>query len=259
LPSQRVQMLPLVDNVLRLEEIAEHWSRELNRRRTTIEIYDELLSAFWRNELIVCEASGRRPVDRRALLKPIRLHTEHPGFTIIETEDRLRPRATKNPDGSVDVDPTYYIVLPSEENSWTADILKSAYGRLATRSFEDFNDLVRPGLRALSTTRAALGAFCESVPYPRPRFWFDDIGAREPAGRSLGGRPSVMRQIRAEMTRRAGRKELAPSLRAEAQALRSWADENIEKKLQIPQERAIENGVRDLYNRLKSAGSVSEH
>jgi hypothetical protein len=255
-------MLPLVDEILPLEEIAEYWSRELRRVRTMEEIHNELLSAFWQNKLIVYRASGGHSVDPRALLKPIRIRTEHPGFRIIETKDQLPPRATKNPDGSVDIDPTCYIVLPSDENSWTADILKSAYGRPATRSFEDFDDLVRPGLRALSTTREALGAYCDSVPYQRPRFWFDDTRTRpttKSGGRSFGGRPSVMRRIEAEMKRRAERGELAPRLREEAQALRGWAERHIEETSQIPQERAIENGVRELYNQLKSADSAGAH
>jgi hypothetical protein len=39
-------------------------------------------------------------------------------------------------------------------------------------SFEDFHDLLKPGLRALSTTREALAAYCDSMGYDRPRFWF---------------------------------------------------------------------------------------
>lgn len=245
-------MLPLVDDILLLQKIAEYWSREHDRVRTMIEIFDELLTAFWQNKLIIYGSSERNIIDRRRFLKTIRLHLKHPGFTIVQSRFEVPVRTTKHPDGSVDIDATCYIVLPSDENSWTADILKTAYERLATRSFEDFDDLVKPGLLALGTTREALGAYCESMPYPRPRFWFK--GAEK--AKSFGGRPSVMRRIETEMTRRAGMGLLAPKLREEARVLRSWAEQNIPASIQLPQVGAIENSLREVYRKLKLAASL---
>jgi hypothetical protein len=199
-------MLPLVDNILRLQEISEYWSREHNRVRTSIEIFDELLTAFWQNKLIVYGLSGRSPIDRLGLLKTTRLRLQHPGFTIVESKEDIPVLATRNFGGSVSIDLTFYIVLPSNESAWTEDILKNAYDALATLSIEDFDDLVKPAFRSLCTTREGLAEYCDSVPYPRPRFWYTDSEKLEP--RSFGGRRSVMRQITAEMKRRAALQHL---------------------------------------------------
>ncbi len=69
--------------------------------------------------------------------------------------------------------------------------------------------------------------------------------------RSFSGRPSVMRRIEAEMQRRAAAGVLAPRLHEEAQFLRQWAEKHIDRKIQIPQTRSIENGIRASYRRLR--------
>ena len=245
-------MLPLVEDFLRLEQIAELWSREHNRVRTSLEIYDELLSALWKNELIVFGGSGKSPVDRQRLLRVIRLCLEHPGFVIVESRDEIPVRATKHADGSVSVDATVYVVLPSDVSTWNADILEDAYTILATRSVTHFSELVRPVLLSLKTSHEALGAYCDASRYARPSFWFH---APEET-RSFGGRPSVMRQIIAEMKRRAERGDLAPRLRDEAGSLLTWADQTIDEKDQIPQVRGIENRIRQLYKQLKAVRSA---
>jgi len=58
---------------------------------------------------------------------------------------------------------------------WTNDIREAAYRTLAAMSFEDFHDLLKPGLHALSTTREALAAYCDSIGYDHPRFWFGRV------------------------------------------------------------------------------------
>lgn len=126
-------MLPLPDTLLRLERIAEFWSREHNRVRTSFEIYDELLSAFWKNDLIVYNGSGNSQVDRLGLLRVIRLCLEHPGFVIVGSTEEIPVLTTKHPDGSVSVDPTIYILLPLDESTWTSDILETVYKTLSTR------------------------------------------------------------------------------------------------------------------------------
>jgi hypothetical protein len=154
------------------------------------------------------------------------------------------------------IDTTTYVVLPSDDSNWTDDIVETAYRELATMSFEDFHDLLKPGLRALSTTRDELGRYCAMKGYDLPRFWFRATKERPV---SFGGRPSVMRQIRAEMARRAARHVLAPKLRDEVKALLIWADANIGKDRQLPKPPATENALRDDYNRLRAADVVDEH
>ena len=244
-------MLPLSNDFLPLEQIAEFWSREHNGVRTSLEIYDELLSAFWKNDLIVYNRDGKSPVGRPAVLRVIRVSLEHRGFVLIESSDQIPVRATKHPDGSVSVDMTKYIVLPSDADLWTSDILETAYEILATRSLADFADLVRPGLLALSTSRQALASYCDRVPYAKPRFWYP----RSDEMKSFGGRPSIMRRIIAEMKRRAEEGLMAPKLREEARALRNWAEINSDSKVQLPQVGALENAIREPYNKLKAARS----
>jgi hypothetical protein len=167
-------MLPIRDDVLQLEIIAEYWSREIAGVRTMAEIHDELLCAFWQNELTVFGSSGETRVDRRRLLESIRLKSDHPGFTVVEVE-MIPPGKEEHPDGSITVDVTNYVVLPSNETRWTSDICEAAYRTLAAMSFEDFHDLLKPGLHALSTTREALADYCDSVGYDLPRFWFGRV------------------------------------------------------------------------------------
>jgi hypothetical protein len=248
-------MLPIRDGVLQLEIIAEYWYREIAGVRTMPEIHDELLAAFWHNKLTVFGSGGEARVDRRRFLRSVRLKSEHPGFTLVDSVKMIPPEIEKHPDSSVTVYLMKYIFLPSDEFDWTDDIVEAAYQTLATMSFEDFHDLLKPGFRALSTTREALADYCNLMSYDPPRFWFH---ATKDAV-SFGGRPSAMRQIRAEMTRRADRHVLAPTLREEATALLKWAETNIDEKIQLPQVRAIENALRKEYKKFRPTAVVDEH
>jgi len=184
------------------------------------------------------------------------MKSEHPGFTFVETPEIMPSEIEKQSDGSMIIDTTTYVVLPSDDSNWTDDIVETAYRELATMSFEDFHDLLKPGLRALSTTRDELGRYCAMKGYDLPRFWFR-VTKERPV--SFGGRPSVMRQIRAEMTQRAKRQILAPQLREEAKELLIWAAANIDEKMQLPDIRSAENALRKEYKRLQSADMVDEH
>jgi hypothetical protein len=248
-------MLPLVDNVLRLDEIAEYWSREIAGVRTTADIHDELLSAFWHNQLTIFGSSGEARVDRRGLLRSVRLKSEHPGFTVVASVKMIPPAMKKHPDGGVTVDLMKYIILPSDEADWSDDIFEAAYRILVTISFEDYHDVLIPGLLALSTTQEALGIYCDMKGYARPMFWFR--AAKKPE--SFGGRPSVMRRLAAEMTRRADQRVLAPRLPEEVKALLIWAKGKIDEKIQLPQQRSAENALRQRYRELRSSTVVDEH
>jgi hypothetical protein len=248
-------MLPLAKNVLSLEEIAEYWSREINGIRTAPEIFNELLAAFWRSRLVLYGTTGRTPVDRRGLLRAISKFPEHPGFTIVESVDSIPLTATYRLDGGISIDTTVYVILPLDHDHWSNDIIESASEALADRSFEDFDGMMARGLRLLGSTREALGIYCELMGYNFPRFWLRTT--EKPV--SFGGRPSVMRQIAAEMTRRADLRVLAPTLRKEATALLTWANANIDEKMQLPQLQTIENGIRKQYKTLRAATALGDH
>jgi hypothetical protein len=244
-------MLPLRDRVLRLTQIADHWARELTQIRSQADIHAELLGAFWLGSLPAVVTEGGKPYDRANLLRVINLgRGEHPGFVLVENATSVPPAVQDQPGGGALVDLTTYIVLPSDEASWTKAIIAAACQQFARVPFEEFSPLVRPALYALSATKDTLGDFCDQRGYDRPRFWFS-AGDKRP--RSFAGRPSVMRQIKAEMQRRAKAGQLAPKLREEATALHCWAEENISDGMQIPQVRAIENALRVEYGALRGA------
>ena len=250
-------MLPIQENALSLSWIAEHWSREIGGLRTTAEIHHELLAAFWRDEVGGVGGDERKIVDRVTFLKCIALKRDHPGFGLVDNPEEISPKATLHADGSVTVDMQTYITLPSDQSRWTDDIVGIACDELAKLSWEDYHDLVKPGVNALRSTRHNLASYCKTAGYALPRFWFGEPGGRDEF-RSFAGRPSVMRRIEAEMRIRAGRRLLAPTLREEAKKLRDWAEANIDAEKQIPQVRAIENALRQRYKELKG-NSCSGH
>jgi hypothetical protein len=253
-------MLPIHENVLQLIWIAEYWSREINGVRTSAEIHDQLLAAYWRGELRVL--GGDR--DEGGLLNPVTFlkivarERNHLGFVLVDSPEMIPPEITKHDDRSVTVDMLTYIVLPPDHTCWTPDIISSACRELSKLSIEDYHDLIQPGVLALRTTKKIFAAYCEYMDYDPPHFWFGDPTRKRNKAKNFGGRPSVMRAIEAEMRRRADAKVLAPRLRQEAEALRSWAEDNVDPDFQIPQVAAIENALRERYKELVSASSA-EH
>lgn len=164
-------MLPLDVPVLPLWKIAEYWSREIGDVRPCDEIFDELLSSFWSETLHVKGANGETTIDRLVILKLVNRRREHPGFVLIESPEG-RPTLERLPSGEVIIDVRKYVVLPSNNTTWTADVIEAAYMQMSKLSFDDFDDLIQPGLRAFCTTQEALRSYCETTGYPLPRFWF---------------------------------------------------------------------------------------
>ena len=209
-------MIPLPASVLSLCDIAEHWSREIRNIRTTYEIFDELLSSFWNGTLDVTGATGEHKVDRHAILKILKRCREHPGFKLIENAESILV-IEQAPSGNILVDTTNYIILPANESTWTHEVVEAAYVRLAKMSFADFDELIRPGFIALSTTREALRSYCKALGYPLPRFWFA-------AGRERGWNTRREREARIWFKQIAtGRKRKAKSA-YHVEALKQYPD-----------------------------------
>jgi hypothetical protein len=226
--------------------------------RTSGEIHDELLAAFWRDEFRLVVADGRKTIDRATFLKCVALKRDHPGFVLVDSPEMIPPRMTEEADGGAMVDMQTYIILPSDHTNWTSEIISAACDELAKLSFEDYHDLIQPGIFALHSTKHGLAAYCDRMSYDRPRFWFSNATRMRNKAESFGGRPSVMRQLEAEMRRRARTGILAPTLREEAKELRLWAEANIDAEKQIPQVGAIENALRQPYKGLRQ-NSCSDH
>jgi hypothetical protein len=167
-------MLPIRENVLHLDQIAEYWSRELGGVRTPPEIYAELLAAFWQGALVVVHAHNLYPIDRESMLKAIDStpNLEHPGFTLVDSAEMIPPKVEQHPDGRVTVDQGIYIVLPLDHTDWTDEIVRAAYDEFAKLSFDDFHELLKPPIYGLGATQEAFAAYCDLMGWGRPRFWF---------------------------------------------------------------------------------------
>src|SRR5262252_6694632 len=154
------RMLPFHENVLHLAEIAEYWSRELRRVRTQREIYAELLSAFWQDQLAVVHVHNLHPIERLSLLKGINatrwLTPDHPGFALVDRAEVIPPKIEKHPDGRATIDQGVYIVLPSKDADWTDEILNAAYDQFAKIPLDDFHELLKPPIIGLGATKEAI-------------------------------------------------------------------------------------------------------
>jgi hypothetical protein len=249
-------MYPLMDRSLGLLKVARHWRRDFPERPPLHEIVDTLLQAVWSGELLV-RRNNETLMERKDLLMMIKeaasLGSGHPEIVIYEDTSIIPPEVRTLPDGSVEVDLAKRLHLPAEASLWTPNIIADACATLGSCGMSDFNPLMHPALVALRITRDAFETLCRGRGYELPHFWFGRDAAGTAKPESFGGRPSVMRQIEAEMRRRAESENLAPTLREQAKALHEWADKTIDPKSQVPQPLSIENALRNPYKALRAA------
>jgi hypothetical protein len=236
-------MYPLTQQFLSLPEIARHWARDLPQRPPVQEIFQTFLNALWRGELREF-GSVDHPVRER-LLRTLAVSSPHPGILIYDNPEGLPPIACPLPDGGLAVDMRKRIYLPLDPAMWTLEVISNAFAVLVESKMEDYSEAFSLVLHSVEVSKGDFAAFCDALGYERPAFWFG--AGIEKKSKSFGGRPSVMRQIEAEMRRRAAERQLAPKLREEAEALNKWAEFHIDKTEQIPTARAIENALRDIY------------
>jgi len=179
-----------VKNVLYLAEIAEYCSRELRGVRIPSEIYAELLSAFWQDQLAVVHVQNLHPIQRLNVLKAMNatryLIPDHPGLTLVDCAEMIPPKVEQHPDGRWTIDRGVCIVLSPEDADWTEGIRAAAYYQLAKTPLDDFHELQKPPIVGLGATKEALAACCDLVGWDRPRFWF----------RNERRRPSAVRRQR---------------------------------------------------------------
>ena len=146
-------MLPVRKNALRLDAIAEFWSREVSGIRTANEIEVELFGAFWRDELAVVFEGAVKPVHRAVVLRLVNSKREHPGFSLVDSANLIPPKVTKHDDGSVTVDARRYIILPSDPAQWLEDVLRSAYEVLADVKLSEFDPIFFPVFEGFAATK----------------------------------------------------------------------------------------------------------
>ena len=242
-------MYPLPNTALPLRDLAKHWRRHVEGRPPLEEILDTLVQAFWQRTLVLCRADGER-VEREPLLQMLKAAAPHPRVLIYE--DPGHPPSVKRelPDDGVTIDLRHQICLPPKASDWSDQLISEACSRLGACCWKDYSAAAQAGFIALQVSRDAFEALCLERGYERPPFWFGRE-SKGKASKSFGGRPSVMRQIKAEMSRRARDGSLEPTLTQEAQALLVWATNNIPTTEQIPTIRTIANGVRSEYWKLR--------
>ncbi len=250
-------MYPLSESSLSLNEIARHWRRSIKQRPPWEEVFDLLLKAVWSRELVRRGSSGQK-IPLEQLLRVTSLVRSQPGILFYENEGDLPPEKTELEDGSAKFDLRKRIYLPCDQSIWTPEITSAACESLATCTLQDYEpDLVRIALCMLEVDRTDFAAFCDARGYARPDFWFGPDALKGNLSKGFPGRPSVMRAIIGELHRRAAADVLESKLVDEALALRTWAKQNIDTKIQIPGTAAIENAIRRDYRSL--SGKSSSH
>ena len=102
-------------------------------------------------------------------------------------------------------------------------------------------------MNAVELPRDMIRLWCLDQGYELPRHWFptDKDG-------NVVGRPSIAHRLISQMTLRGERKELEPTVAAEARALYKWAETNLGHDHHIPKTRSIENAIREPYRGLKN-------
>jgi len=241
---------PLSITSLSLSGIARHWVRDLPEKPPKAEVLDYIVQSLWRGDFETFASAGGDIISRRQTLRAVAQSAPHPGFIICPTAESVPPSTTPTGDGELIVDVTVYVVLPDEEERWSADVVEAAYKALAGCSLDAFAKSFVIGMWGQSLTRDQFGAFCDLRGHRRPGFWFRD--ELKPSARSFGGRPSAMRLIEVELRRRADTGLLAPTLAAEAAALVSWANDNLPANLPVPAAKSIGNALRSLYHELRA-------
>jgi hypothetical protein len=208
-------MLPLSNSSLPLTEMAAYWSREIGCVRPSAEIFDQLLSDFWLDELQATGADGKKEIDRCHILSLVNRCRAHPGFSLIESSEEGRRLFEHLPSGSVLVDVNDYIVLPADHTTWSEAILGSAYEQMSRVLFDDFADVIRPAFLCFHLSRAALRRYCGEKGYQLPRFWFS-------GGRDRAWNSAVRRKASNWLTQLAKGPKVKPKEAYFVEALRSF-------------------------------------
>ena len=147
-------------------EIADHWSREIEPRRSSKEILIDLGRAWWRGEF-KCHGQLTRLRVLNALFKEASaqitfwVQGEDPPQTVWE-----------HPDGSAEFLMQSVIHVPnSDPETWTDEQCVEAYEAIAQNWGHEEFDLVTPVVSGLMLTEAVFTQWIEANAYHRPKFW----------------------------------------------------------------------------------------
>jgi hypothetical protein len=151
---------------LDLSEIADHWSREIEPRRSSREMLIDLGRAWWRGEF---KSHGE--------ITPLRvlnaLFEESSSQLTFWVQGEDPPQTVwEHPDGSAEFLMRPVIPVPSSDpETWTDEQCVEAYEAIAQDWGHGDFDLVAPVVSGLMLTEAAFAQWIEANSYHRPKFW----------------------------------------------------------------------------------------
>ena len=175
-------MYPLEHKQLPVADVAHHWRRFVEGSPANNELSDQLLSGFWRGELILRRGDGRAPLSREAALGALRdMVVGAKGsdqvavklaFWSEDEESELGPRERRLANGGVEVDLRTRIRLPVASEGWSEEILEAAYAILAEVTLARLPIDFQVAIHAQQVLKADFARFCDLNNYTRPGFWF---------------------------------------------------------------------------------------
>jgi hypothetical protein len=196
-------MYPLTDPVLRLKNIAKHWSRDLPQHPPPDEILDSLIGAMWRGELqidlLVAEEESLEA--RRYLLRLLRRSDRHPRLILVNDETDAPQLVTTGEDGMIHVRISKVVIWHADPALQTDLMFDAACATLATAGLADYGPLARSVLPLLLVGRNAFGAYCELTQRRMPGFWFTRRLPGSPMGAKTICKQWLQREVRAEKKR----------------------------------------------------------
>jgi hypothetical protein len=143
---------------LSLWQIADYWSREMKPPANRDELFDSLVKAWWRGELV---ASGAERVD---MLKAI--HNNPPSWIAFEGEQQI----SALPNGIVEV--RLFVPLPkSSPDSWTDDDCTEAF-QIIAKLWDSLDfELFVPIVWSLQLSEDEFTRWVKSRGHQRGNFW----------------------------------------------------------------------------------------
>jgi hypothetical protein len=159
------------DQILSLTEIADHWARQIDPKRSRKDLIRFLERAWWLGEF-----SSENQISRLGILKALfSLKRDALPFWV---EGEEEPKSVWDlPDGGAEVLLLSPIPVPSISSaSWTDKACESAFASIAENWREDglhipAFDLVKPVVRSVCLSEASFTHWLVCSGYTRPSFW----------------------------------------------------------------------------------------
>ena len=136
-----------------------------------------MLKAFWLGELRLLQPGGTVAASRRTFLLGLHALPDWGAIAFVRSPFDLPPDVTSEPDGSIAVDFTRFVILP-DPLAPTPEQLETAYRTLAGIPVRDYPDSFLEIVRCHLIARTDFAHFCDIRGSPRPSFWFRTRRAR---------------------------------------------------------------------------------